>query len=250
MLSTIKTVCHICEISCLYYSRQNSKGRSSRGSWRELGGPERNVNVSMEFHLNKIRLQHEEYPANREQASRQIILIHEVEICDKLTNSRINKFLYHYSSSSLPRQSHSNMFLLKALHLRPDPKCNTEEICLKISIQPLRLNIDQDSLLFLRTFFTEISTSGNMKPSATGNSQGSSQKEGDFERRRSFSPPPVMKVAPVNSPMEEDHLQQLIVFDEIAEASLYTSDITEETNSSNAQPIFIRFGFCYWFSFC
>ncbi len=140
-------------------SRQSLKGKpSSRGGWREVGGRGRNVDMSMEFHLNKIRLQHEEYPANREQASRQIIVVHEVEICDRLASSRINKFLYHYTSSSLPRQSHSNMFLLKSLLVRPDIKLPAQEMCLKISVQPLRLNIDQDSLVFLRAFFTDISS--------------------------------------------------------------------------------------------
>lgn len=48
---------------------------------------------------------------------------------------------------------------MKALHIRPDPKLKTQECCLKFSLTPLRLNIDQDSLLFLINFVTELTGS-------------------------------------------------------------------------------------------
>ena len=64
----------------------------------------------------QVRLQHEVYPEVAEQASRQILLINEVEIRDRLVSSKINKFLYQYTSDTMPRQSHANMvcFLRKA----------------------------------------------------------------------------------------------------------------------------------------
>ena len=54
-------------------------------------------------------MQYEVYPENTEQASRQIFIVNEVEVRDRLSLSKINKFLYQYTSESLPRQTHANM---------------------------------------------------------------------------------------------------------------------------------------------
>lgn len=54
--------------------------------------------------------------------------------------------------------------MVKAIHVRPDPKLRARECDIRISLLPLRVNIDQDSLLFLIEFFSELadmnSTSG------------------------------------------------------------------------------------------
>ena len=57
-------------------------------------------------------MQYEVYPENTEQASRQIFIVNEVEVRDRLSLSKINKFLYQYTSESLPRQTHANMVCL------------------------------------------------------------------------------------------------------------------------------------------
>nr|CAD7417038.1 unnamed protein product [Timema cristinae] len=59
--------------------------------------------------LLQVRFQHEVYPENTAEASRQVLLVNEVEIRDRLASSQINKFLYQYSSEARPKQSHANM---------------------------------------------------------------------------------------------------------------------------------------------
>lgn len=116
--------------------------------------------------------------------SRQVLLIKDLELRDRLASSQINKFLYQYYSEAKPKQAHANMVIkfpilltyfcdygkfvnnsvlflfqvvIKALQNRSDPKVNAQECSLKVSLLPLRFNIDQDALIFLVQFFTELS---------------------------------------------------------------------------------------------
>ncbi|XP_066992632.2 autophagy-related protein 2 homolog A [Anabrus simplex] len=187
---------------------------SSQMTWQAKGGPGRQHHVLMELQLNKVRFQHEVYPENTAQASRQVLLISELEVRDRLASSQINKFLYQYSSEARPKQSHANMVVIKAVHIRPDLKLKVQECSLKVSLLPLRLNIDQDSLLFLFNFFTEIS--GGKKIVDDGSSQSPSARHSTPTHQA-----PVMTVnvgghhsVPVAEPqtllimLEEDLLQQ------------------------------------------
>lgn len=126
-------------------------------TWKTRGGYGRKHDVLMEIHLNKVRFSHETFPTTTEQASRQVLLVTELEIRDRLAISNINKFLYHPTVGFRTRQGNNHMVVVKALHLRPEPALKTQECCLRISLLPIRLNIDQDSLLFLINFFNELS---------------------------------------------------------------------------------------------
>lgn len=65
--------------------------------------------------FSKVRFQHDTYPSHTEQASRQVLVISDMEIRDRLADSKINKFLYQYSSEHMPKQTNSNMVsILKA----------------------------------------------------------------------------------------------------------------------------------------
>ncbi|XP_012580598.1 PREDICTED: autophagy-related protein 2 homolog A [Condylura cristata] len=64
--------------------------------------------------------------------------------------------------------SSSGVFLLgeawltiKALHVAPTSHPGGPECCLRVSLMPLRLNVDQDALLFLRDFFTSLAAGIN-----------------------------------------------------------------------------------------
>ena len=64
-----------------------------------------------------MRFQHEVYPqapvasgsAADQPVSRQVLIVQDLEIRDRLATSQMNKFLYLYSSKEMPRTAHSNM---------------------------------------------------------------------------------------------------------------------------------------------
>ncbi|KYN22683.1 Autophagy-related protein 2 like protein A [Trachymyrmex cornetzi] len=174
-------------------SPRATRSNESLIDWHTLGGPGRQHDVLMELQLSKVRFQHEVYPENTREASRQVLLVHEIEVRDRLASSHINKFLYQYSSEAKPRQSHSIMFTMKAVHVRPDPRLSAQECCLKLSLLPLRLNIDQDSLLFLIQFFNELG-GGSKRNQESSSTPNSSQSTPVSKQGTPTHHPPIMSV--------------------------------------------------------
>lgn len=134
-------------------------GNKQRMSWKCRGGSKRRYDILIEVQISKLRFSHETYPLQTEHASRQVLLIKEIEIRDKLRVSAINKFLYLQPDELKKGSRH--MVVIKALHLRPDPNLSAQECSLRVSLLPVRLNIDQDSLLFMVDFFNAIGNSGS-----------------------------------------------------------------------------------------
>ncbi|KAM9067495.1 autophagy-related protein 2 homolog B isoform X1 [Sarcophilus harrisii] len=146
-------------------SPSHTPTRHGRGM--TCGGKGRNFDFLMEIQLSKVKFQHEVYPPSKPDCessllehpvSRQVFIVQDLEIRDRLATSQMNKFLYLYCSKEMPRKAHSNMLTIKALHVRPESGRAPQECCLRVSLMPLRLNIDQDALFFLKDFFTSLST--------------------------------------------------------------------------------------------
>uniref|UniRef100_A0A3Q4G063 Autophagy related 2A n=1 Tax=Neolamprologus brichardi TaxID=32507 RepID=A0A3Q4G063_NEOBR len=161
-----------------------------QNSWRSAGGIGRQHSLLMEIQLTKVSFQHESYPVvgqdgegsaapvvgvgpgGEQPLSRQVFIVQELEVRDRLASSQINKFLYLYTSESMPRRAHSNMLTVKALQVCPESGLGGPECCLRVSLLPLRLNIDQDALFFLKDFFSNLASSVNpylpVDPAAEG----------------------------------------------------------------------------------
>lgn len=146
-----------------------ASGNRPQNSWRTQGGSGRQHHVLMEIQLSKVSFQHEVYPVHPQPAtpptppsleerplSRQVFIVQELEVRDRLASSQINKFLYLHTSERMPRRAHSNMLTIKALHVAPASHPGGPECYLRVSLMPLRLNVDQDALLFLRDFFSSL----------------------------------------------------------------------------------------------
>lgn len=197
--------------------------------------------------------------------SRQVFIVQELEVRDRLASSQINKFLYLHTSERMPRRAHSNMvqatpavhagqsrvrtpapaclgecwgsgglscgdsmrrceaswargggrdprprghpelalcpqLTIKALHVAPTTNLGGPECCLRVSLMPLRLNVDQvrrsdggraggeprclrawapdlhlplqDALLFLKDFFTSLAAGINPMVSVETSTEG------------------------------------------------------------------------------
>ncbi|KAI8514937.1 Autophagy protein [Branchiostoma belcheri] len=210
--------------------RDTSYSRHGRLGWQARGGPGRDTDVHVELQMNKVRLQHEVFPEDTEQASRQVLIITELEIRDRLASSQINKFLYQYTSEARPKQAHANMVMIKALHIRPDPQLKAQECCLRVSLLPLRLNIDQDAINFLRDFFSELAEETSTCPDAVDSSVSPLQT----------SPPsPVMLVG--SPPLGDMSGEEPVIRGaEGTDSSMSSSRGSGLSESSPAGPIFFR----------
>uniref|UniRef100_A0A673ARU9 Autophagy related 2A n=1 Tax=Sphaeramia orbicularis TaxID=375764 RepID=A0A673ARU9_9TELE len=135
-----------------------------QNSWRWAGGSGRQHTLLMEIQLTKVCMLAAGVgvgPGGEQPLSRQVFIVQELEVRDRLASSQINKFLYLYTSESMPRRAHSNMLTVKALQVCPESGLGGPECCLRVSLLPLRLNIDQDALFFLKDFFSNLASSVN-----------------------------------------------------------------------------------------
>ncbi len=65
-------------------------------------------------------------------------------------------FLYRYESDQFPRRTFSSMLFIKFLCSKSKTNPNLFEFVSKVAVQPLRFNLDQDALIFLHDFFSQL----------------------------------------------------------------------------------------------
>lgn len=93
----------------MYAAKRKPKNDSKSLHWQDLGGCRRKHDILMEFHINKVRFRSENYPDNKFQAARYVLLVDEFEIRDRVEYSNFNKFLYLYTTQERPKPSNGNM---------------------------------------------------------------------------------------------------------------------------------------------
>ncbi|XP_049755202.1 autophagy-related protein 2 homolog B isoform X1 [Elephas maximus indicus] len=219
-----------------------------RGHSAVCAGKGRNHDFLMEIQLSKVKFQHEVYPpcepacgpslAERP-VSRQVLTVQDLEIRDRLATSQMNKFLYLYCSKEMPRKAHSNMLTIKALHVRPESGRSPQECCLRVSLMPLRLNIDQDALFFLKDFFTSLSTEVEllMTPDPEVRKSPGADVTCSLPRRLSPSKEPdlVLSLPGPKPSSQNDSANSVEVINEGEE-----KDFSAEEASFSDQPVFFR----------
>ncbi|EIW60338.1 uncharacterized protein TRAVEDRAFT_63914 [Trametes versicolor FP-101664 SS1] len=124
--------------------------KSHRRRLRRAKGP------SMEFRLEGLDAEVDNYREDEDLVSRILATIKEVEILDHIKTSTWKKFLtsLHTDARGNVRESDSNMVRVELRTLHPVPGHPSEEARLRAKVLPLRLHVDQDALDFLKQFFS------------------------------------------------------------------------------------------------
>ncbi|KAK2544005.1 Atg2b [Columba livia] len=211
------------------------------------GGRGRNPDFLMEIQLSKVKFQHEVYPPGgaegessllEQPVSRQVFVVQDLEIRDRLATSQMNKFLYLYCSKEMPRKAHSNMLTVKALHVRPESGRSPQECCLRVSLMPLRLNIDQDALFFLKDFFTSLSTEVELLVTPDPEVKKSPGAEITRSMPRHVNslkdPSPVISFSSQKQANENGSIDSMDVVNED------DNNFSQEVTSYSDQPVFFR----------
>ena len=123
-------------------------------SFKSMGGLKRNNDTCVVVCLNKVKTLFENFEPDFPLSWRFLFMVQDIEIIDRVMASKIKKMLYEYCSESMPRRKHTNMISIRATTYRNAD--NREESELKVAIKPLRVNVDQDTLLFLVEFISTV----------------------------------------------------------------------------------------------
>lgn len=108
----------------------------------------------MELRLKGFNIRVDQFGPREQMSNRTVIAVDDIEIVDYILTSPFKTFLGYYHSFGKGREMGSSMLWLEMLNVRPDPTRQREELRAKLSILPIRLNIDQDALEFIIDFFS------------------------------------------------------------------------------------------------
>ncbi|DAZ97573.1 TPA: hypothetical protein N0F65_005545 [Lagenidium giganteum] len=118
----------------------------------------RKTEEMLELLVTKIQLRLDMFNNEESQplASNAVLALGDIEILDYISTSQIRKIIcYWKSDSSHPRETGSSMVHVHLMTVRPGPNL-CEEHRLRVKILPLRVNLDQEVVNFLRQFVPPV----------------------------------------------------------------------------------------------
>lgn len=104
------------------------------------------------FTLRDPRVADKDFGSDYELVNHVDLIIGDIDVYDNVPTSTWNKFL-SYMNLLGEREIGTNIFRLSIVNSRPDPSLFPTEARVHISVLPLRLHIDQDTLDFILRFF-------------------------------------------------------------------------------------------------
>ncbi|XP_052191983.1 autophagy-related protein 2 [Diospyros lotus] len=126
----------------------------------------RDRTVYLELVLSGIDFQYEIYPEGDICVSRLSLSVQDFNLNDNSQNAPWKLVLGYYQSKDHPRQSSSKAFKLDLEGVRPNPLIPIEEYRLRTAFLPMLLQLHQNQLDFLISFFGGESLSVNQSPHA------------------------------------------------------------------------------------
>ncbi|KAG2840775.1 hypothetical protein PC118_g3673 [Phytophthora cactorum] len=121
---------------------------------RSLKKSGRKTEEMLELVVTRIQLRLDMFNEAETQslASHTVLALGDVELLDYISTSQIRKIICYWKSEAThPRESGSSMMRLQLITVRPGPNL-CEEHRLKARLLPLRINLDQEVVKFLRQF--------------------------------------------------------------------------------------------------
>ncbi|KAG6622719.1 Autophagy-related protein 2 [Phytophthora cinnamomi] len=121
---------------------------------RSLKKSGRKTEEMLELVVTRIQLRLDMFNEAEAQplASHTVLALGDVELLDYISTSQIRKIVCYWKSEAThPRESGSSMVRLQLITVRPGPNL-CEEHRLKARLLPLRINLDQEVVKFLRQF--------------------------------------------------------------------------------------------------
>ncbi|XGW33403.1 hypothetical protein V3C99_017658 [Haemonchus contortus] len=131
---------------------REGKGKNQVVSPDAVGGKHRDHSVCVVLELKKITCIFQQFNKDAPLMSMKLFTIHDVTLYDKLVASQIKEMMYQYSSAEQPRRTCAPMLAIRMV------ESHKNEGKLRVSMLPIKFNIDQDTMEFLDDFFQEVRT--------------------------------------------------------------------------------------------
>ncbi|CAI4225608.1 unnamed protein product [Auanema sp. JU1783] len=110
----------------------------------------RDESVAIKIDLKKITVLYNVYQEKSGTSATKFIALNDIVITDRLTISPIKEILYQYTKMNVPKRSCAPFLAVRIL------ETTGKEGKIRISMLPAKLNIDQDTMLFVEDFVQEV----------------------------------------------------------------------------------------------
>ncbi|CAJ0589456.1 unnamed protein product [Cylicocyclus nassatus] len=143
-------------------------------------GKSRNHPACLVLQLSKITYVHQFFCEKAPFKSMMLLTIHDMTLLDTLTPGKFKKVLYQYLAAQRPRGTCAPMLAVRKIESQ---KCEGK---MRVSMLPIKLNVDQDTIDFLNSFLQEVAESS---ADAECKLKSGTDRDTTFFKEFIFSPP-------------------------------------------------------------